>query len=194
MDKMLLVILSDGKIDCDGIGFHPSSKETEITAAGTSVCFDPLPGSALNSFSLQSIRLPHCGCDYQVATCLSEAVALLDEQHFDVILFDLYVFDGTKHHLISQRKDSSASLFSRLDVERGCWWLPAEITHEEDEGTQTLWSKSSYELLREICGRMASRVRENPSRDLIGPGPQAPGHAGNGAGRSAVTRDRCSVA
>ncbi len=190
MNRMLVVVFNDWEIDSDGPAFDDLSKESLNIAVGGN-CADPLPNNVPDSLSSPTGWLPQCGCDCHVATCLSEAASLLGEQHFDVVLFDLDIFDGKTHRLISQLNDSTASLFSCLDVEDGCWWLPAGIPGKGLWETQTLWTKSSDQLLKEIYGHLVSRVHQISLHDSAVIEQQLPDtHSPKLADGEAILRDR----
>src|SRR6516162_4249530 len=123
MDKMLVVVLNGGGIGSDEINFQLSLSPSENMAAGNA-CIDLPLDNVLELFCSEARDLMQTCSDYCVATCLSEAESLLKQQQFDVLLLDLTVFDGKTHHLVSQLKESSACLFSRIEVEGSCWWLP----------------------------------------------------------------------
>jgi osmotically-inducible protein OsmY len=162
---MLVVVLSNWEIENDGSASHASSKQAESSPITGHSRATPLPDDVLDSFFSRTGWLKQCGYDCRIATRIPDAVALMSEQHFDVVLFDLIVFDGKTHRLISHLNDSTACLFSRLDVEGGCWWLPAEISRNGYWRTQTLWSRHSDQLLKEIYRQLAWAMRENSKRN-----------------------------
>jgi CheY-like chemotaxis protein len=150
MDNMLVVVLDDREINAAKSAFQTLAGEMENTAVGGNTYPGPLLDDDPDLFSSQTDELSQFGCDCRVATCLPEAAALLGERHFDMVLFDLDVFDGKTHRFISQLDDSSASLFSRLDVEGVCWWLPTGITRKGHWETQTLWTNNSHLFFKEL--------------------------------------------
>jgi hypothetical protein len=162
MERVLFIVLSETEINHDGIGFHVPSRERENTAIGRGDCANTSPSSDSESLLSQIGWLQQWSHDCQIAMCLPEAMALLGVHTFDVVVFDLAVFDGSTHRLMSRLNDSSASQFSRLDVEKGCWWLPTEIALNSHERIRALCSKSSELLLKEICGRLSSNAVRNP--------------------------------
>jgi hypothetical protein len=95
-------------------------------------------------------------------------VTLLNQQRFDEVMFDLDVFDGRAHHLVSQLEGSSAFLFSCLDVEGSSWWLPAEVVRKNKWGTQMARLKKCDLQLREIYLQLASEGRRVSSHGSAG--------------------------
>jgi hypothetical protein len=166
MDSMLVVVLDDREIDSVDSTFHASARETDHAAVGGNTRPDPLLSNDPDLIPSRTDGLSKFGCECRIATCIPEAALLLSERHFDVVLFDLDVFDGKTHRLISQLNDSPASLFSRLDIEGVCWWLPASITRKGHWGTATPWSMNSHLFFKELYRQLASGKRRNWSEDL----------------------------
>ena len=117
MDKMLLVVLNDEEIGSGETSFHFPRAETEKAMPCGSACIDPPMDNVLKLLCSETNELRQDCRECRVTTRLADAVTLLNQQHFDDVLFDLDVFDGRAHHLVSQLEGSSAFLFSCLDVE-----------------------------------------------------------------------------
>jgi len=165
MDNMLVVVLDDREIDSVGSTTYAAAKETDNTAVSGNTRPGPLLSNNPDFIPSQIDGLSQFGCECQIATCIPEAAALLSERHFDFVLFDLDVFDGKTHHLISQLNDSPASLFSRMDIEGVCWWLPTNITRKSHWGIKTTWSMNSHLFFKELYRELTSGKRRNWSED-----------------------------
>jgi len=164
MDRMLVVVLDGG--DLDRIQYRspsPSKKTNHPTVDGAMRSGSPRR-SGLDLLNAEADGLSQFSCDCQIATCLTEAEALLAEQHFDSVIFDLDVFDGKEHHLMSQLSDSTASLFSRLDFEDSCWWFPAGIVGKERWELKSTMPAGSHSVFHELLRQLASGTHRNPSR------------------------------
>jgi hypothetical protein len=168
MDKMLLVVLNNMEIGCDETGSHPPPAKTEKALPGGSACIDPPLDSVLELFCSETNELLQDCYDCRVTTRLAEAVALLNQQYFDEVLFDLDVFDGWAHHPVSQWEGSSAFFHSCLDVEGSNWWLPAEVARKNKWGTQMGRLKKCDLSLREIYLQLASEGRRDSSHSSAG--------------------------
>jgi hypothetical protein len=136
MDKMQLAVLNDEEIGSGETSFHFPRAETEKAMPGGNACIDPPLDNVLKLLCSETNELRQDCYECRVTTRLADAVTLLNQQHFDDVLFDLHVFDGRAHHLVSQLEGSSAFLFSCLDVEGSSWWLPAEVLRKNKWGTQ----------------------------------------------------------
>lgn len=71
-------------------------------------------------------QLEQFGWECQVA-CFPEGLALLGREHFHIIFSEACIPESTMARLISRSTGSKAYLFLHLQVEDGCWWLPAVI-------------------------------------------------------------------
>ncbi len=168
MEKMLLVVLNHREIDYDETSFHLPPAETEIALPRGSACIDPPLDNVLRLLCSGTNELRQDCCECRVTTRLDEAVTLLNQQHFDEVMFDLDVFDGRAHHLVSQLENSSAFLFSRLDVEGASWWLPAKVVSKSKWGAQTRRLKKCDPSLKEIYLQLASEGRRDSSHSSSG--------------------------
>jgi len=164
MNRMLVVVLDVKELDRIQHRSPSPSKKTNNPAADRARRSGSLPRCGLDLLNAKVDELSQFSCDCQVATCLPEAEALLAEQHFDFVIFDLDVFDGKEHHLFSQLSDSKASLFSRLEVDGSCWWLPAGIVGKERWELKTSMPTGSRPVLRELLRQLAAGTYQNSSR------------------------------
>lgn len=164
MDRMLVVVLDDGDLDRIQYRFPSPSKKTNHPAVGRGMRPGSPRRSDLDLLNAEAGELSQFSCDCQIATCLSEAEALLAEQHFDSVIFDLDVFDGKEHHLLSQLSDSAAYMFSHLDVEGSCWWFPAGIVSKESWQLKSGRPTGPRPVLHELLRQLTSGTHQNPNR------------------------------
>jgi len=163
MDRMLVVVLDDR--DLDRVTYSPlCPSEKTMKPADSSIRSRSFPSSDLDLLNSQADELRQFSCDCQIATSLPEADALLAERHFDSVIFDFDVFDGKEHHLISQLSGSAAPLFSRLDVEDGCWWFPADMVCREGWELKSIMPMGSGPVLHEILRQLVSGTSQNRIR------------------------------
>jgi hypothetical protein len=165
MERVLVVVLDDGELDRMQDRFPSPSKKMNHLAVDGSMRSGSPRKSDLDLLHAEANELSQFSCDCQIATCLPEAEALLAEQHFDSVIFDLAVFDGKEHHLLSQLSGSAASLFSRLDFEDSCWWFPTGIVGKESWELKSERPTGSRPVLHELLRQLASGTLQNPSRE-----------------------------
>ncbi len=163
MSKMLLVIFMGGS-GCDGSCVQFRTATPEKKTVGGNACIDRPLDEVWKLFCSGTSESWEGGCDCRVTTRLAEAATLLNEQHFDDVLFDLDAFDGCSHHLVSRSENSSAFLFSRLEVEGSSWWLPAEIVHKNEWDAQAASLKNCDLSLKEIYRQLMSEACRGSSR------------------------------
>ena len=153
MDKRLVVVFDNEDEATQGHDSHSRPQQTNDIHGGVPrVLFlrsDPAGSSALAD------RLQQFGCECRVAS-FREGAALLSTQHFQVVLSQFSVADISAHRLISQLTGSASSLFFRLEVEDGCWWLPAVITGKECWGAPAIRPKDFHPVLKGLLRELTS--------------------------------------
>jgi response regulator RpfG family c-di-GMP phosphodiesterase len=70
-------------------------------------------------------HLARHGCDVCFATSINEALGLFQKRHFDLVLSEFLLSDGTAYQLHPQLLDTGATMFISNAVEDGCWWMNA---------------------------------------------------------------------
>ncbi len=95
-------------------------------------------------------RFRELECAYETAHSFDEAVALLREAPFDLVLSDLDLPDGKGSRLIPCLLGTEASLFFSVEVEDGCWWLPGVVRGEGHWGAEALRPPEFLRLLDSI--------------------------------------------
>ena len=164
MGRVLVVVLDHREFDCVGYPFPSPSKNSSNLAVNDPLRSGSPERSNQDLLNSQMEELRQFSCDCQIATSLPEADALLAERHFDSVLFDLDIFDGNEHRLMSQLSGSAASLFSRLDVEDGCWWFPANLMCGEGWEFKSIMPMGHSPVLREVLRQLVSGTCQDPSR------------------------------
>jgi hypothetical protein len=164
MDKMLVVVLDDGELDRIRYRVPSPSENTNKPAVNGGMRSGSPRKSGLDLLHAEADELSQFSCDCKIATCLPEAEGLLAAQRFDSVIFDLDVFDGKEHHLMSQLSGSAASLFSRLDVAGSCWWFPAEIARRESWQLKSGRPTGSRPVLHELLRQFVSETHRNSTR------------------------------
>lgn len=81
-----------------------------------------LLGESAQGLSFLLRRLEQLGCDCMVATSTEGAIALIEWQHFHLILCTrpLHEIDP----LLPLLSESDCTVFCSYPVQDGCWWLP----------------------------------------------------------------------
>ncbi len=201
MDKMLVVVFDHEDKAAHGHDIHSGPQRTDDTHGDTPRVLllrsDPAGSSALMD------RLQQSGCECRVAA-FQEGMTLLTRQHFHVVLSQFGVADIHAHRLISQLTGSDTSLFFRLEVEDGCWWLPAVITGKNCWGAPAIRPKDFHPVLKEILEQMTSGVHpistgNSAALTTFVPGAWAlqlvntktsPAHSSSGANSTARRREK----
>jgi hypothetical protein len=70
-------------------------------------------------------RLCRNGCACKVARSLDEASTAVRAAHFDVVLSEMGLSDGSAFPLIALLDRTPTTLFFCVGVHESCWWLPA---------------------------------------------------------------------
>lgn len=77
---------------------------------------------ALSSSVAHALKSLGCECHY-AASC-EEALAMLQQGSFRLVLSKAKLPDGNARELISPVEAASGWLFLSFPVEDGCWWIP----------------------------------------------------------------------
>ena len=70
-------------------------------------------------------RLCRNGCACKVAHSLDEAGTALRSAHFELVLSEMGLPEGSAFPLIALLERTPATLYFCVGVHDGCWWLPA---------------------------------------------------------------------
>jgi DNA-binding NtrC family response regulator len=95
-------------------------------------------------------RLEGRGCDCRFATSYSEACALLQAEHFDLVLSPMRLRNASVFPLMDLLAGSSMSVFYSHAVEEGCWWLPALRRGQRCFGSSALRPSEFVIVLDEV--------------------------------------------
>ena|ERR1700739_3406896 len=65
------------------------------------------------------------GCNVFFAISKDEAVEILKKRHFDLVLSEFLLADGSAYQLQAQLLGTDTTMFISNAVENGCWWMIA---------------------------------------------------------------------
>ncbi len=110
-----------------------------ISAASASTCVRWLQGHS---------------CECHFATSYREACELLLQRHFHLVLSEMRLADGSAYPLLSRLEGTHSTLFFRVTVDRGCWWLPALLRGQSCWGAPGLRPREFAQALDDIVKGM----------------------------------------
>jgi hypothetical protein len=84
-----------------------------------------LVGKGVRKASTLEDHLARRGCVVYFATSVKEALGLFQKRHFDLILSEFLLSDGTAYQLHPQLLGTDTTMFVSNAVEDGCWWMAA---------------------------------------------------------------------
>jgi hypothetical protein len=99
-------------------------------------------------------RLRQVGCLCSFATSYSEALWLLRNRSFDLVLSPMRLQGITVLPAIDLLEGSRVTLFYSHAVERGCWWLPALRRGEKCFGSAAFRSSDFGSVLDEVIAEI----------------------------------------
>lgn len=85
---------------------------------------------ARNSPILQD-HLQRRGCAIFFAASCKEAQKILRERHYDLVLSEFMLSDGSAYQLMPCLRGTDTTMFFSTAVESGCWWLNAIFEGED---------------------------------------------------------------
>jgi CheY-like chemotaxis protein len=65
------------------------------------------------------------GCNIFFAASCQVACGMLREHHYDLVLSDFMLSDGTAYQLMPHLRGTDTTMFFSFAVEEGCWWMNA---------------------------------------------------------------------
>jgi hypothetical protein len=134
---------------------HVRPQETERIADGSTIPRVLFLRNDPAGCSLLVDQLRHFGCECQVVS-FREGLALLAQEHFHILFSELNISESITSRLISQLAGSRSSLFLHLEVEDGCWWLPAVVAGQDCRGTPALRPKDFHPVLKGLLQEIVS--------------------------------------
>jgi hypothetical protein len=69
--------------------------------------------------------------DISVATSCREALQIVNDGQFDLVLSEFMLSDGTAYELMPSLQDTAATMFFSNAVEDGCWWMNAILKGQD---------------------------------------------------------------
>ncbi len=131
--------------------------------AGVTVLF---VNAQLRCASSLMAHLEQRGCICRLAASHEEAVRVIREDRFDLVLSQMTLGGSLSHPLMSLLEGSPTTLFFQLHVEDGSWWLPAIRNGQRCVGTPALHGREFMDVLddvlREALGRRIPRSYRRP--------------------------------
>lgn len=97
-------------------------------------------------------RLCRNACACTVAHSLDEASTAVRSAHFDVVLSEMGLPDGSAFPLIALLERTPATLFFCVGVHESCWWLPALERGRRTWGQAALRPAEFAVLLAKLLG------------------------------------------
>lgn len=90
-----------------------------------------LVGDRARSSPILQDHLRRRGCRVFFAASYKEAQKTLGERHYDLILSEFMVSDGTAYQFMPCLRGPDTTMFFSNTVEDGCWWLNAILEGED---------------------------------------------------------------
>ena len=118
-----------------------------------------LIGSCARKSSLLGRHLLKRGCNLSFATCKEEAIDLLQRRHFDVVLGEFVLPDGTAYELTAPFLGTDTTMFFSYAVENSCWWIPAMFQGQDRLQEAAMAPKEFTVLLDEILSKKSSKSK-----------------------------------
>ena len=82
-----------------------------------------LVGSGTRSGHGLHAYLQRKGCEMSVATSCREALQIINDRQFDLVLSEFMLSDGTAYQLMRSLQGTATTMFFSNAVEDGCWWM-----------------------------------------------------------------------
>ena len=102
------------------------------------------------------------GCNVCFATSKNEALEILKKRHFDVVLSEFLLTDGTAYQLHPQLLGTDTTMFISNAVEDGCWWMNALFKGQDRLGESGMRPSEFRVRLDEILyDKLFSRPRNS---------------------------------
>jgi hypothetical protein len=115
-----------------------------------------LIGESRYSFSFCQSLLAKVGCECHIAESRQEIVHILGHAKLDIVLS--VSTQQSLAELTALLAGSCSSMFHRLPVEEGCWWLPVVRSGESCLGAPAFRSSEFTRALADIVREMTSEA------------------------------------
>jgi DNA-binding response OmpR family regulator len=106
------------------------------------------------------------GCEIALASSCKEVQRMLRERHYDLVLSEFMLFDGTAYQFMACLRGTDATMFFFNVVEHGCWWINAVSEgqdHSDDRGMRPAEFRILLdEILFDRLLRNAKKLRRGP--------------------------------
>ncbi|MGH9561805.1 MAG: hypothetical protein ACRD3S_10150 [Terracidiphilus sp.] len=104
--------------------------------------------------------LNSAGCEVRCAASCQEALALLQERRYRVVLSKSKLADGNPRQLIPATQAADGWLFLSFPVEDGCWWIPLMEEGQLCMEAVALHSREFSQVLLKIVKAIQPAPRE----------------------------------
>lgn len=132
---------------------------TESESTNTRTVKVLLVGSGARNAPILHDHLQRRGCDVFFATSLKEAIEMLNDRRFDLVLSEFMLSDGTAYHLVSPLRETDTTMFFSNAVENGCWWMLA-LYEGQDRGGESGMRPTEFKILLDrILLKCSSGIR-----------------------------------
>jgi len=110
-----------------------------------------LAGVGARSAPMLNDYLRKRGCEIALASSCKEVQRMLIERHYDLVLSEFMLSDGTAYQLMACLRGTDTTMFFFNVVEHGCWWINAisegqdhsdEPRHATRGVSKSCWTKS----------------------------------------------------
>lgn len=99
------------------------------------------------------------GCEFHFATSYREACELLRRCNFNLVLSEMRLADGSAYPLLARLMGTHSTLFFRVTVYQGCWWLPGLVRGQSCWGAPALRPREFAQVLDDIVEGMSLAAR-----------------------------------
>jgi hypothetical protein len=123
------------------------------------------------------------GCIVSFATSKNEALGLLQKRHFDVVLSEFLLTDGTAYQLHPQLLGTDTTVFISNAVEDGCWWMNALYEGQDRLGEPGMRASEFRVRLDEILYEKLFSRPHNPAGSV----PHGPINRSSGFGNATTS-------
>jgi CheY-like chemotaxis protein len=97
------------------------------------------------------------GCIVSLAARKKDAIELLRQRRFDVVLSGFRLSDGTAYELMEALRGTDTTMFFSFAVEDSCWWITALLEGQDRSEEAGMRPREFTKVLDEQLSRKSSR-------------------------------------
>jgi two-component system, OmpR family, response regulator MtrA len=131
-----------------------------MEGAGTNVL---LVGNCARRSSVLGRHLLKRGCNVSLAARKKDAVELLQQRQFDVVLSGFRLPDGTAYELMEALRGTDSTMFFSFAVEDSCWWITALLQGQDRSEEAGMRPREFTKVLDAQLSRKSSRSNAQSS-------------------------------